>query len=98
LISPLIVIVAACLFGLIAYRYTHIGSAPGALTERLRRDGEANASSSQRLVVLVFEIVVAAIILVQSSASWPLKIGIFVALQVVTVGSLAGVRSFYEGH
>jgi hypothetical protein len=99
LISPLIVIVAACLFGLIAYRYTtHIGSAPGSLTERLRRDGEANASSSQRLVVLVFEIVVAAIILVQSSASWPLKIGIFVAMQVVTVGSLAGVKSFYEGH
>jgi hypothetical protein len=95
LISLLIVIVAACLFGLIAYRHSPGGSAPGTLNERLRSDGETNASSTQRLIVFVFEIVVAAIILIQSSASWPLKIGIFVALQVVTVGLLASVKSFY---
>jgi biotin transporter BioY len=95
LISLLIVIVAAFLFGLIAYRFTQGGPAASTFAERLRSDGAANASSTQRLVV--FEIVVAAIILIQSSASWPLKIGIFVTLQVVTVGFLAGVKSFYEG-
>lgn len=94
----LIVIVAACLFGLIAYRYSQGASAAETLTERLRSDGEVHASSTQRLVVFVFEIVVAAIILIQSSASWPLKIGIFVALQVVTVGLLASVKSFYDGN
>jgi hypothetical protein len=97
LTSLLIVIVAACLFGLIVYRYAQSGSAPDRLTERLRRDGEANASSTQRLAVFVFETVVAAIILIQSSASWPLKFGIFVALQIVTAGLLASVKSFYEG-
>jgi hypothetical protein len=97
LTSLLIVIVAACLFGLIAYRYSHGGSARVTLTQRLRKDGEVSSSSTQRLVVLVFEVVVAAIILIQSSASWPLRIGIFVALQVVTVGLLASVKSFYEG-
>jgi uncharacterized membrane protein len=97
LISLLIVIVAACLFGLIAHRFAQRGSAPGTLAERLRSYGVANASSRQRLVVFLFEVAVAAIILIQSSASLPLRIGIFVALQIVTVGFLAGVKSFYEG-
>jgi hypothetical protein len=95
--SLLIVIVTACLFGLIAYRYSESGSAPDALAERLRSAGKASASGTQRRAVFVFEFVAAAIILIQASAAWPLKIGIFVALQVVTWGLLAVVKSFYAG-
>ena len=97
LISLLIVIVAACLFGLIAYRYSHTGSAPGTPVVVSARgwSGERNACAETHRVR------------VRGSrrrrnpqsdsASWLLRIAIFVGLQVVTAGLLAGVKSFYEG-
>jgi hypothetical protein len=98
LISLLIVVVAAMLFGVIAYRYSQIRSGPGTPIERLRRSEDASVSKTHRRIVLGFSIVSSAIILVQSSASWPLKIGIFVGFQVFAVASLAAVKSFYEDH